>query len=248
MIKKQRNGIKMKSKNYLKLFTKEQLVEEYKTKSVCDIAKKFNVPQGSMYNIFRKFKILRRKSNAGGIFAPGFKHGKCTDSIPKFCKCGHRLSNNSHAINCIKCHNKLLTENTEITLKRSIAIKRRYEIDPKYRLNRTGKNNPNFGKLAAHSKGSYYKNIWMRSSYEILFVNWLDNNNIKWEYEPKTFDLGNTTYTPDFYLPEFNIYIEVKGWWRPDAKIKFDLFNQLYVGYRIKIVDKKELQSIGVLK
>jgi len=109
-----------------------------------------------------------------------------------------------------------------------------------------GKNHPNFG-IITHTKYLKYKEIYMHSSWETAFAKWCDNHNIQWLYESKTFDLGNITYTPDFYLPEFNFYIEVKGFWRDDAKIKFEEFKQKYCGERIKIVDKIELQSIGVL-
>jgi len=87
----------------------------------------------------------------------------------------------------------------------------------------------------------------MRSSWESRVAQWFDMSNIKWQYESKTFDLGNTTYTPDFYLPEFNLYIEVKGFWRDDAKEKFELFKQIYCGERIKILEKEELKQGGIL-
>ena len=64
----------------------------------------------------------------------------------------------------------------------------------------------------------------MRSSYEIAYAKYLDNMNIEWQYESTTFNLGDTTYTPDFYLPDRDKYIEIKGWWREDAKIKFKKF------------------------
>ena len=72
-------------------------------------------------------------------------------------------------------------------------------------------------------------------------------NHIKWQYEPKTFDLGKTTYTPDFYVPIYDAYIEIKGWWRTDAKIKFDLFKQIYPDIEIVVLSKKELVKLGVL-
>ena len=110
-----------------------------------------------------------------------------------------------------------------------------------------GKNNPHYGKIN-HGKWTEYKGIWFRSSWEEAFVKWCDKNHIAWLYEPKTFDLGNITYTPDFYLPEFHLYIEVKGWWRDDAKAKFELFKQKYCGERIKVVDKQELIEGKVIK
>jgi hypothetical protein len=77
----------------------------------------------------------------------------------------------------------------------------------------SGKNCHLYGKSANHGRGSYYKNYFMRSTWEILFTKFLDINRINWLYEPQSFDLVNMTYTPDFYLPEINEYIEIKGWW-----------------------------------
>jgi hypothetical protein len=53
----------------------------------------------------------------------------------------------------------------------------------------------------------------MRSVYEEKTADLLDFAHIKWEYEPHTFELLETgeLYTPDFWLPELGIIIEVKG-------------------------------------
>lgn len=115
-----------------------------------------------------------------------------------------------------------------------------------YREKMTGRNSSAYGKIR-HGKGAYYKNIWMRSSYEVLFAQFLDLSGIKYKYESKTFDLGNSTYTPDFYIPEWNLYIEVKGWWRDDAKKKFKAFKKLYKNVKIKIIDCKKLKNWGIL-
>jgi hypothetical protein len=235
----------MKNK-YDRQFTKEQLIKEYETQSVCTIAKKFKIPMYSLYKIFERLGIKRRLSNAGGFFSPGFKHGKCSSFLPKYCSCGKRLSNNPKAIRCSHCSNLYAWKNKEIRNKRINGIKNKYHIDPTYRLNRSGRKSSSFGKIR-HGKGTYYNNIWMRSSYEIKFAKWLDEHFVPWKYESKTFDLGNTTYTPDFYLPEINLYIEIKGWWRDDAKKKFDLFLQKYPTNKIKVFNKEKLQSIGVL-
>jgi hypothetical protein len=107
-----------------------------------------------------------------------------------------------------------------------------------------GIKNGMWGKVARHSKGQYYKNVYMRSSYEIRFAKCCDKNNIKWLYEPKVFDLYEFTYTPDFYLPERDLYIEVKGYWREDAIIKFDLFKKLCKSKNIQVIDKKLLSDL----
>jgi len=109
-----------------------------------------------------------------------------------------------------------------------------------------GKGNPNYGKPPLHIKSIKYKDIWMRSSWEVLYAQYLDENNIKWQYEPKTFDLGNITYTPDFYLPKFNKYIEIKGFWRGQTKHKFVLFNLLNPEIDIELLMRDELKVLGI--
>lgn len=51
---------------------------------------------------------------------------------------------------------------------------------------------------------------------ERQFAQLLDFYQIEWEYEPRSFDLehdkdGNPTqrFTPDFYLPQWDLYIEI---------------------------------------
>lgn len=93
-----------------------------------------------------------------------------------------------------------------------------------------------------NGKGFWINNMYIRSTYELIFLKYLNIKNIKWQYEPEVFDLGNTTYTPDFYLPEKNLYVEVKGYWREDAKQKFELFKKIY-HKKIIIVDSKLIQK-----
>lgn len=109
-----------------------------------------------------------------------------------------------------------------------------------------GKNNPMYGKIIKPSWGKY-KNISMRSSWEIKYAEYLDKNNIKWEYESKTFDLGNTTYTPDFYLSEQNLYIEIKGYSSNVFVNKFKLFKKLYPKVKINVLREEHLKSMKVL-
>ncbi len=101
--------------------------------------------------------------------------------------------------------------------------------------------------VGSHYKRYYYKNIYFKSSYEYKYALYLDKNNIKWQYEAKSFDLGNTSYRPDFYLSETDEWIEIKGWWRPDAKIKFDLFRAKFPNIKIIVLYKNDLIKEGIL-
>jgi predicted nuclease of restriction endonuclease-like RecB superfamily len=220
-------------KNYHMRFTKEQLQNEYKNISVCDIAKKYNIPQTGMYRIFDRLNIKRRKCNSPGKLASFFKHLRCSRYIRKHCNiCGKELSSNPNAIHCIKCHNYLNSINKERLKKCSESIKE-------------GWKNRNFAKILGIKKKKY-KSIWMRSSWEVAYAKWCDKNHIKWLYEPKTFDLGNCSYTPDFYLPKSDIYVEIKGYWRDRSKLKFELFKKTYDN--ILLLKEKNLIELGVLK
>lgn len=47
---------------------------------------------------------------------------------------------------------------------------------------------------------------------EGVFARDLDGAGIAWIYHPKTFKLSWCTYKPDFYLPEFDVWVDVKGY------------------------------------
>lgn len=86
------------------------------------------------------------------------------------------------------------------------------------------------------------------------FARILDFYRIKWEYEPKTFVLerdaeGNPTvsFTPDFYLPELDLYIELTTLnqrlvTRKNRKIK--ALKKLYPDINIKLFYKKDYHSL----
>lgn len=79
--------------------------------------------------------------------------------------------------------------------------------------------------------------INMRSSWEVLYAEYLDSLGIAWIYEPKFFKLSNGhRYTPDFYLSELNEYHEVKGFLSSAAAEKMDLFQKDYPNEKLVVV------------
>jgi len=56
-----------------------------------------------------------------------------------------------------------------------------------------------------------YNGVKFKSRMEANWARWLDEYNIKWEYEAQGFKVGRLWYLPDFWLPECNTIIEVKG-------------------------------------
>ena len=64
-----------------------------------------------------------------------------------------------------------------------------------------------------------------RSRIEYDFSEFLIENSIKWEFETYSFMYKNRMYLPDFFLPEYGIFIELKDRiWEAGAYSKFKLF------------------------
>jgi hypothetical protein len=86
------------------------------------------------------------------------------------------------------------------------------------------------------------KFIRMRSGFEVMYAMILEKENIKWEYEPKRFKLSDgLRYTPDFYLPHQDLWIDVKGHITEKHKKKHRLFREL--GQNLNLVMIDELQE-----
>jgi len=94
---------------------------------------------------------------------------------------------------------------------------------------------------------------FMHSSEE-EFASMLDFYRIRWDYEPKTFLLewdseGNVieAFSPDFYLPDQDLYIELttqkpKQAWRKNRKIR--RMKELYPHVSVRLIDKKSFESL----
>lgn len=92
--------------------------------------------------------------------------------------------------------------------------------------------------------------IYVRSSYEVRFIEYCNSVGEEWMYESKTFDLGGKTYTPDFYLPRRRLLIEVKGRWMGDAREKFEQFIKQYPRSWILPIERKTLKELelGIIR
>ena len=67
--------------------------------------------------------------------------------------------------------------------------------------------------------------VFVRSSWEANVLRWLNHQNRRWEFEAKTFYFdeikrGTRSYTPDIWLIDEGLIIEVKGYLRPTDKTK----------------------------
>ena len=60
-------------------------------------------------------------------------------------------------------------------------------------------------------KPTSYHGITFRSKLESLWAVFFDAHKIKWQYEPESVTLPSGEYIPDFWLPELEMWVEVKG-------------------------------------
>lgn len=124
----------------------------------------------------------------------------------------------------------------------------------------SGKNNPHYGKPAAHGNGCWHTNWenqtgYLRSSWELAYAKYLDELKIPYLMEHKAFpitynynnEIKEGTYRPDFYLTNEDKFIEIKGWWRDDAKEKFEAFKQTYPEILIDLIEKDKLLELKLV-
>ncbi|NLB20072.1 MAG: cytidylate kinase-like family protein [Clostridium sp.] len=86
------------------------------------------------------------------------------------------------------------------------------------------------------------------------FAKILDMHGLEWEYEPRTFPIkwdaeGNIiqAFSPDFYLPKFDTYIELTTMnqkYTSVKKKKAELLKKLYPGTNINIVFKNDFHTL----
>jgi len=91
---------------------------------------------------------------------------------------------------------------------------------------------------------------------EEQFARILDYYGIEWQYEPRTFDLewdetGRVTmaFSPDFYLPQQDLYIELTTLRPSLANIKnrkIRLMEQLYPDINIKLFKRSDMRNLMV--
>jgi cytidylate kinase len=89
---------------------------------------------------------------------------------------------------------------------------------------------------------------------EEIFANLLDFYRIAWEYEPRSFPIqwdreGKVAeaFTPDFYLPEFDLYVELTTMkqslvTRKNRKVK--LLRELYPHVNIQVFYQKDFENL----
>ncbi len=140
-----------------------------------------------------------------------------------------------------------------------ISLEERYGEEKANKIKRRlserskGSNNPMFGKQSLHRKGGFREDLqhYVRSNWEADFARILKLYNLKYEYEPKTFQLVKQDgeilhYTPDFYVKSKNTFYEIKGWFHDLDKQKVELFQAQYPQYNFVLINKTKFAELAL--
>jgi len=99
---------------------------------------------------------------------------------------------------------------------------------------------------SGNGKNGYREDIghFVRSSWEANFCRILQYFGVDYEYEAHRFNLGYSTYRPDFWLVNANIYIEIKGYADKKWQKKLAEFNNQYPEETLVVIGIPEYKKI----
>jgi len=131
---------------------------------------------------------------------------------------------------------------TDVARAKVSAARKGKRLSPAHREKLSGRNSVHWGQPPKHKPRVSYRGIAFRSTWEVRAAQYLDTKGIAWEYEKHRFDLGECTYLPDFYLPETQVFWEVKGWLDARSQRKTQLFREQNPDTPLVLVTKSVLQ------
>ena len=204
---------------------------------ICDILKNNNIEIRKGRNIILE-RTPKELYNKIYLYHQYIELKKSIVMIAKELGCKRRTVSNF-----LKKHNINLRKN---------AMQDSYNM--KYVIPKRGADSPSFGKIFRPVKGYWIylnnKKTYMRSTWEILVTKYLIKNNINFKYEELRYNLGYTTYLPDFFIYDNNgnlqYLIEVKGYMRDINAQKIMLFQELYPDIELIIWEEEIMNLIKI--
>ena len=100
---------------------------------------------------------------------------------------------------------------------------------------------------------SYIDTHWLtneeivcQGSYERDSVRYLNHHKINYDWQIPFKLSDGRTYIIDFLNKDTKTYVEIKGWWRDDAKQKFELFKSDNPTLQVEVWDGDKLKELGI--
>lgn len=98
-----------------------------------------------------------------------------------------------------------------------------------------------YRKGSGRSKSGYYKGIYCGSTYELCWVIYAIDNNIKFIRFPGKIEKDNLVYYPDFLLDDGKTIVETKGYEKQESVDKKTELAKSF-GYTVLVLRKEDLQ------
>jgi hypothetical protein len=115
------------------------------------------------------------------------------------------------------------------------------KISEKLSINNKGGRAKWYEVAGQNVQGTWERDIALK--FEQLSIRWIklktNKHTLKYEMTGKV-----RSYTPDFYLPDYDMLIEVKGFWWGDDKEKMKIVLNTHPDKKIVIVEKDEYEEI----
>ena len=115
------------------------------------------------------------------------------------------------------------------------------KISEKLSINNKGGRAKWYEVAGQNVQGTWERDIALK--FEQLNIRWIklktNKHTLKYEMKGKV-----RSYTPDFYLPDYDMLIEVKGFWWGDDKEKMKIVLATHPDKKIVVVEKDEYQEI----
>lgn len=113
----------------------------------------------------------------------------------------------------------------------------------------------NFKFIKLYPVFSTYENIeiLVQGTWEKKYAEWLNEKQIPWtkKHELRISYVDDNGiqryYHPDFYLPETNEYIEIKGYYSDKCKRKIELVLEQNPDKKLIVLMKAELKALGIM-
>ncbi|MBE2201433.1 MAG: PHP domain-containing protein, partial [Anaerolinea sp.] len=136
-----------------------------------------------------------------------------------------------------------------LSLEERLGPEKAARVKEKLSQRNSGTGNPMYGRppktTKTYTNAGYRDDLghYVRSSWEADLSRVFRYLELEYEYEPRTFALVATdgrqlTYTPDFYVPSLDQWVEVKGWMNKASAEKITLFREQYPECDLVVVDK----------
>ena len=115
------------------------------------------------------------------------------------------------------------------------------KLSERQSLNNSGGKTKWFEVAGQKIQGTWERNIAIK--FEELKIKWFKpkTNNDIWKY---AWEGKIKSYSPDFYLPDYDLWLEIKGYWWGRDKEKMEIVKKTYPERKLIIIEEKDYKKI----